>query len=254
MVRRGRACGILFAVLLLSAVPARAFEPLDETFHQSYPLAAAGSVSLVNVNGSVTIEGWDKDQVEVRAVKTSLKDRRDLQRVRIEVTAEPGALRIRTRYPENDPAGVHVEYRLRVPYRAALLGIETVNGHLRVRRMESAGSLRAVNGDVAIADSSGRFDARTTNGEVHAELLELSSLGGMTLESVNGPVVLVLPPETGALLDVRTMNGEFRSEFPLAVQGAFGREFRGSIGRGGITVRLRSVNGSITVLALRPTV
>jgi DUF4097 and DUF4098 domain-containing protein YvlB len=209
---------------------------------------------LVNVNGSVTIEGWDKDQVEVHAVKTATRDSQDLRRVRIDVQAQPGAVRIRTRYPENDPAGVNVEYRLRVPFRAALHGIETVNGHVRIRRMESAGALRTVNGDVGISDSAGRFDARTTNGEVHAELLELSPVGGMTLEAVNGAVVLVLPPEAGAVLEVRSMNGEFTSEFPVAVQGAFGREFRGRIGRGGVTVRLRSVNGSIAVLALRPTV
>ena len=42
----------------------------DENFHQTYPLAAGGSFALENVNGSVQVEGWSRDEVEVSAVKT----------------------------------------------------------------------------------------------------------------------------------------------------------------------------------------
>src|SRR5450755_4124357 len=57
----------------------------DETFHHVYPLSAGGSFVLENVNGSVHVDGWDRDEVEVSAVKTGTNDFRDVQQVKIEV-------------------------------------------------------------------------------------------------------------------------------------------------------------------------
>lgn len=242
---------LLFAALPATAAP---LEPLDETFQQTYPLRTNGTVTLVNVNGSVRIEGWDKNAVEVQAVKRTTKESRDLQRVRIAVDALPHAVNIRTRYPEDDPAGVEVEYRLRVPYQVHLARVETVNGNIVVKGVEGAAEMRTVNGNVDVYDGGGRFSGRTTNGDVRVELRNLSPAGLMTLESINGAVILAIPQDASALLDVRSINGEFHTELPMSMHGAFGREFRGNLGRGGMTVRLRTVNGAIDIVTLRAVV
>jgi hypothetical protein len=68
-------------------------------------------------------------------------------------------------------------------------------------------------------------------------------------------VVLALPPESGAELDVRSLNGDFRSELPVTMESSLGsREYHGQLGPGGGPVRLRTVNGGIRVVALRTTV
>ncbi len=65
--------GVLLATgLIFSASPSFAGEPI---FQQSYPLAAGGSFLLENVNGSVQVEGWDRNEVEVRAVKMTERNR-----------------------------------------------------------------------------------------------------------------------------------------------------------------------------------
>jgi len=248
---------LALAVILLAAVPAWA-EPCptgpEEKFQQNYALPAGGSVSLANVNGSVRIEGWGKNFVEVQAVKRAVKDRQDLERVRIEVEALRTAVNIRTRYPENNPAGVEVDYRIRVPYRISLARVETVNGNLLVSGVEGTGELRTVNGNVDVYDSAGRFSGKTTNGDVRVELRRLAAAGAMALESITGSVALALPQDAGAVLDVRSINGEFRTELPLTMPSALGREFRGNLGRGGMTVRLRTVNGGIEIVTLRATI
>src|SRR5829696_5435188 len=45
----------------------------DETekFEQSYPLSKNGNVSVSNVNGSIVVEAWDKEEVRLEAVKTA---------------------------------------------------------------------------------------------------------------------------------------------------------------------------------------
>ncbi len=242
---------IILPALLLLASPGLAF---DETFQQSVPLAPGGSFSLANVNGSVRVEGWERDIVDIRAIKTTEKDQRDLQRVRIEVSAAPDAVSVRTKYPEDEGVEVYVEYRIRVPYRALLQAVETVNGSIGVRNMESRGELRAVNGNVEVLDSGGLYSARTTNGNVRMELRHLERDGAMNIETVNGTVTLAVPPNTQADLDLSSMNGELRSELPVMLRGSGTRDFRGRVGRGGCTVRVRTVNGAIELTAAKASV
>jgi hypothetical protein len=45
---------------------------LTEEFHQTYPLSATGRVALSNINGSVKISAWDRNEVKVDAVKRAL--------------------------------------------------------------------------------------------------------------------------------------------------------------------------------------
>ena len=40
-----------------------------EKFEQSYPLSRNGNVSVSNVNGSVIVEAWDRDEVRLEATK-----------------------------------------------------------------------------------------------------------------------------------------------------------------------------------------
>src|SRR5678816_3302643 len=46
-----------------------------EKFEQSYPLSKNGNVSVSNVNGSITIEAWDR--AEVRLVATKIADSKE---------------------------------------------------------------------------------------------------------------------------------------------------------------------------------
>jgi len=45
---------------ILLADRASAREPLTQEFHQTYTLNADGRVSSKNINGAVTITGWDR--------------------------------------------------------------------------------------------------------------------------------------------------------------------------------------------------
>ena len=131
---------------------------------------------------------------------------------------------------------------------------------MRVGGVEGTGELRSVNGNVELLDGAGIFTARTTNGNVRIELRHLGAgptgaSGPMSIETMNGSVVLALPPSANADLDIRSVNGDFRSELPVIAQGSLdSREFRGRLGQGGTTVRVRTVNGGIRLVTARPTI
>jgi len=224
-----------------------------QVFEQSYPLPSGGRFALANVNGSVQVEGWERDEVDVRAVKTTDGDDGDLDSVHIEVESARDGVAVHTRYPQGEGVPVFVDYQIRVPYRVLLSDIATVNGSVSIRGVEGSGELHSVNGNVEVMDSAGRFSAHTTNGNVHLELSRLEDGAPMVLETINGSVLLGLPPNAHGDVRARSLNGELNSDLPRIVRGSYeGRGFHGTLGSGGGAITLRTVNGGIRILLERP--
>ena len=244
---------LVFAAVLCLALPGFADQ---QVFEQIYPLASGGQFVLQNVNGSVRVEGWDRDEVEVHATKTSASDARDLSLVKIQVDSHPNEVDVHTLYPDGENAEVAVEYVVHVPYRVLLHSIGTVNGSVSVRGVRGAGELRSVNGNVEVLDSSGRFSAHTTNGDLHLELASLTDGAPMNLETVNGSVTLDLPSNASADLTVRNMNGDVSSDVPVTSTATLpgSRAFRGKLGHGGGPISVRTVNGGIHLVLEHPSV
>jgi hypothetical protein len=243
----------LFAGTLCLALPSSA--NVNQVFRETYKLPAGGHFQLDNVNGSVHVEGWDRDEVEIQAVKSSQNDARDLDQVKIEVESHPGEVDVHTRYPSGQGAEVAVEYHIHVPNRVLLASVQTVNGSLQIHGVDGGGELRSVNGDVEVTDSSGRFNAKTTNGDLRLELRQLVGGAPMNLETVNGSVVVGVPSNASADFNVHNMNGDLYSEFPVTSTVALpgSRAFHGRLGRGGGgAISVRTVNGGIRLLLEHP--
>jgi len=246
MRRVGLAVVVLAAVAFL-ATPGFA---ADEVYDRVLPLPAGGSLVLQNVTGTITIVGWDRDDVEVHAVKTAALAE-DLGAVQIVAAADSGRVAVKTVYPTDENAEVAVNYTVRVPRRVWLEQVATVNGTVRVSGLQGTGELRSVNGDVEVSDSSGGFSAHTTNGDIHMEFAKLVASQPLTLETVNGSIGLAIPRATAAALDIRCSYGKFHSELPMTVEGAYTpRQFQGKLGVGGTSVHLHTVNGAIRIEAV----
>jgi DUF4097 and DUF4098 domain-containing protein YvlB len=242
----------VFLLAVVGAIPCLA---ISKDFSQSYPLQPGGSVELQNVNGTVEVQGWDRNEVEVRAVKTAKQKESDLERVSIDVEASPKAVSIVTRYPQNEGVEVAVEYTIHVPHSAHLEHIGTVNGTLRVSGVEAIEDLHTVNGNIEVFDAGGSVHAHTTNGNVHLELAHLPDKTGATAETTNGSLVLAVPTNMQADVEARCLNGNFSSEIPITMESTQKpREMHGKLGKGGAPIRLRTVNGGIRLLILRSTV
>jgi hypothetical protein len=238
-------------VALLCAIPIQA---ADQTYSKTVPLVNGGVVNLENVNGSVELRGWDRDAVEIHAVKTARRAASDLDRVEIEVRSQPGRVEILTHYPKDQGVDVSVEYEVRVPKGAVLEHVATVNGNVRIAGVAGGGDLRTINGNVEAYGCAGSLSARTTNGNIREELWSLGSTE-MALETVNGSVILALPQDAGAELDARSMNGDVHSGLPIAVTSAFAPgSFHGTLGAGGALLHIHTVNGAIQLTVLNGTI
>src|SRR5262245_23045141 len=99
--------GVTGARAMLSYTPEEPESAVVDTgderdeFHQTYPLSATGRVSVENINGAVQIKVWDRDAVQVDAVRRAYKRER-LAEAKIDVYSTPESIRIRTTYPDWD--------------------------------------------------------------------------------------------------------------------------------------------------------
>lgn len=224
-------------------------------FTKTLPLRADGSFELSNVNGTVRIEGWDREEVEVRAIKTTPERETVLDQVAIEIEATPGAVSVSTRYPQDEGVEVAVDYVIHVPRHVRLNRVNNVNGTLRVMSSDSIGDLHTVNGNIEVYEGSGNVHAHTTNGNVYLELKHPADSRGVSADTTNGSVLLAIPADLPAELEARCMNGNFSSELPMVLKSAEQpRVVHGRLGSGGAPIHLGTVNGTIRVMALRSTV
>jgi hypothetical protein len=243
---------VTFVLAMASAAPCLA---ISKEFNQTYPLQPGGSFELQNVNGTVDVQTWDRDEVEVHAVKTAKHQESDLALVSIDVDAKPDAVSVTTRYPQNEGVEVAVEYVVHVPRCAHVEHLGTVNGTLRVAGVEAVDDLRTVNGNIEVYEGGGAVHAHTTNGNVHLELRHIQDKNGAVAETTNGSVWLAIPAGMQANLEARCLNGSFFSELPVALESSQRpRETHGKLGKGGVPISLHTINGGIRIVALRSTV
>ncbi len=106
---------------------------------------------------------------------------------------------------------------------------------------------RSSNGKIQVEGHRGAVDASTTNGTVSCEIEELDG-EGIVLVTSNGRICLDLPEGADGDLDVRVDNGVIRTslDLPEASRERSGR-LKATLGHGGIPIRLRASNGTITV-------
>ena len=247
-------CAVILSLLLVTAGWAAAGSGYEEIVDQIYPLEAGGTVALENVNGDVSIEIWEKDEVRMYAVKRA-SSRELLDGLEIKVNAGRNAVQIDTQYPSTRHSDhergsfMKVEYTLTVPRTARLDDIDLVNGDVTVVGVEGGMSVATVNGNIDVRDCAGDAELGTVNGAIEARVDRLAYGNRLKMESVNGQLDLYLASSIGAALEAESVNGKLRNDLGIEVhKGKYvGSDFRGSVGGGGAKVELETVNGSINV-------
>ncbi len=252
----GAILGALCALLLTAAAHGAVLdERFRDEFHQTYPLAAAGRLSLENINGNVKITGWDRNEVKLDAVKTA-DAKEKLPRIQIQVDAQPDSIHIKTKYQDCEDHGCNnpgsVEYTLMVPRGARLDRIGLVNGDLVVDQINGEVRATSVNGRVTGTSLGGRTDLSTVNGEVGATLTaaRLKSTEPVRVHSVNGRVEVTIPSDSSVEIAAHTLNGNISNDFDLPVSRPRygpGSRMEGRLADGGAKLELKTVNGSIAI-------
>ncbi len=228
-----------------------------EKFEQSYALSANGRVNVSNVNGSIVVEAWERNEVRLEATKIA-DTKEALADVQLKIDSRADSFSVEADYDSWRQRGekgwknhgkLEIQFRLSVPRTAVLDDIETVNGSVTVSNFVNMTKVSAVNGNVNASNLRGTAYLETVNGEVAADFDRLEPGSKISLETVNGRVNLVIPSDANATIKADSLNGEIKNDFGLPVRkGKYvGRDMYGRVGTGDVQIRMESVNGPLSV-------
>ena len=244
-------------------------------------------VRLLNANGRTRVIGEERSDIEVVVSKTARAEsseaaKRLLEAIQLTSRDVENRLELEIEIPRRWNRRGCANVEIRIP-KEMQIDIASINGRIEVeglragiRARSSNGSAcirdiignidvitsnakvccsstrgqltaRSSNGKIEIEEHHGSIDASTSNGLIRASLEELGKRG-VQLATSNGRIVLELPEEVDADVDIRIDNGIIRSDRTLepANRESTGR-LSGRLGSGGTQVKLRTSNGSISL-------
>jgi len=240
------------AVLVLATTVTRTVAAREtETINQAYDTGAHPRLSLQNVNGDVTLDGWDKNRIECTALKTA-PNQEGLQDLQVEFHKDGDRVTIRVKYPHENifthhGEGPRVDFTLHVPRGTEIDRVEFVNGDVEITNVDGDVEASSVNGRVSGTKLGGDVNLSTVNGAV--DLVATSNISSIRMNSVNGDISLRLPKKFDARIEAGTLHGDITAIDGIDVDATkfVGSSMSGVIGKGTMKVDLNTVNGSIHI-------
>lgn len=238
-------------VLLLSVVfffaPAAVEISAQKKFSKSYPASKNVRLQLTNRSGTVTVEGWNKDEVQITAYM-------EAPAANINPQSLSGTIYInlvKDNQGRNDVGNVN--FNIKVPYTSAV-DIETRMGNLSVSNIR--GTLVSANisseGDITLTNiSAGTVSAANVIGDIFFDGV-LHSNGNYRFNSTRGNINLRIPINASFRLvatapSTRNISlGDF-SNASMSFLGD-GRRVVGKNGDGSATLTVTNQRGSISFI------
>ncbi len=132
------------------------------------------------------------------------------------------------------------------------LDLHTTSGEVSGQEINGDIKASSVSGDLAFRDSQGGLSyLHTTSGDIRAELKVIDKdVSDMSLSTVSGDITLYLPEDASFDLDVSTVSGEINTGFKVLIDSVSKRKLQGGVGTGGITIKLKTTSGDISLREL----
>ncbi|UCC73843.1 MAG: DUF4097 family beta strand repeat protein [Gemmatimonadota bacterium] len=217
---------------------------------REFTLRADREVIVVDAapNGGIKVEGWDRNEILVRAkVQAQARHEGDARGIVSEIDVLTGGTISADGPRTGRNEGWSVSFRVYVPHDSNL-ELESTNGGITITDVSGDMRFRTTNGGIHLSGLQGDVDGRTTNGGLHIELEGDEWEGaGLDVQTTNGGIKLYVPDDYRCHLESGTVNGSFRIDFPITVQGRIDRRITADIGGGGTTIRVFTTNGSVSI-------
>jgi hypothetical protein len=212
-----------------------------EKIERSLPVDAQATVTLCVASGTLTVRGWEKSEVRVRALGAGQLDFRRVDKIKdtskpatrvdVMVMQKPGVRNATldcqafADVEMEVPAGATVQVQTRdgdisiSGVAAAYAGSQ--NGDIMIERATKLVEAGSVGGSIILKDSSGRVNLSSAGGGVEAvniravtpeDMFEVGTVSGdIQLDRVSNPKV-----------NAKTVNGTVTMTGPLAKSGSYG--------------------------------
>ncbi len=203
-------------------------------------LADVGEFMVKNVNGNISVTGYDGEEIRITGTKEMWKKNGTLSREDSEAFYLKKVTRGDRAYLYMEGPGVHVVFdgnrmdyhmnwnngffddyedigfrfniEVKVPYRL-FIGASTINGgDVLLTEMRSGAYASNVNGSVTIKEVKGRTKASTVNGDIEVWFSE-SPREDLRFNTVNGTIEVYSPKDLSAVVTFQSLHGDLYTDF-----------------------------------------
>ncbi len=227
---------VLVSAGLLLAAPVSA-EEVNETLDAS----ADGNVEIYNTAGSVTIEGWSRNAVEVTGTLGEEVDEfifeRDGDTVLVKVKPIQGK--------SSGGRSTSSHITVRAPQQSSI-DVATISAEIDIEGVAGEQELQSVSGNITTKAFSAEVEAETVSGDI--DIAGSSDDLEAELTSVSGGIVV---RDLSGVIDLQTVNGRLEisggSFSEAAMETVNGRiDFESNLRKGG-DLEIETVNGRVVV-------
>ena len=222
---------LVVLALMFAAAP---FAWSAQSVNESHPVARGGEVEIENIAGSLTIVGWEGNEVQITGTLGDGVEGIDVDvfddGISIEVEYDehyhgrqktPTDLKISV--PSTSPLSVEtvsssievsgmraavelasVSGKIHVADTPRSLDVESVSGEIRVDSAPDDSDLEAVSGKIHVGTALGSLDAENVSGSI---MIESGKLSGAEFETVSGNITCKAIPGPDGNVDMETMSG-----------------------------------------------
>ena len=230
-------------LILVSAGLLLAASVNAEDINETLDAAAYGTVEIYNTSGSVTVEGWSRNAVEVtgtlgeevdefiferkgdtvvvkvKPIQGKSSGRRSTSSYITVLAPQKSSIDVATISAGIDVEGIEGEQELQsvsggisTTAFGADVEAETVSGSIDIvgSNMDSETELATVSGGISARDMAGTIDLESVNGKLE---VGGGSFSDAALETVNGRIEFKSNLRDGGDLDIETVNGKVVVDF-----------------------------------------
>ena len=266
------------ALLLFVAAPSLA---QNRTMTFDHPLQSGGTLVVDTYKGSVDVEVWDKDEVEidVRIAPDKDSNEGDVDLVDVKFDATSSRVSVETDYERLNDSRTRrflgvvtinnggtlplVHYTIRMP-RGAKINVDDYKSEITIAALDADVTVESYKGTIRVDGARNvdidtykgtarvravRGGARvdTYKGDVEIAFADLS--GRVTVDTYKGNVRLIVPYGAGFALDADLgRKGNLDTDLPIQVRDGTAK---GRMGGGGPTVAFETYKGTLHLDAVR---
>lgn len=193
-----------------------------ETIKKKFTTTASPSFSLHSHAGTVSIKGWEQNEIEIQGESSS-----DSMEVIIVGGEQKVSVQTHPKRERLSPDEVRLDFQIQVP-RQATVRVDSERGEIQVQDVEGNVTVVGISNAVSLSKVRGNISVTTTDGPIRMQ----SSEGHIKAESISGDLIFV--QVNGPELRASTNSGRIRYE--------------GDFGQGGTYV-LNNYSSPIDILA-----
>jgi len=206
-------------------------------------------LKIENITGPVEISSWDRDSVQITYIKKA-RTQQSLENIEVNFNQQGEALSVETEI-HRKCRRCQVDYRVFVPKNFEKINARTVTGSVILNDVIAVNSFEGVSvtGSIKGTLSCRDLELDVTTGEISLELVDSAEGGAIDLHLVTGGIHLTVPADFQADVDLKTVTGSLRTDFPVKTFGSEGRNhLQGTIGNGGVKCSIQTVTGSVHLI------